>query len=125
MSAPGLKITNFHYSHMTLPTYTVHEYPKWIHMSGYPSVIAKDAEEEAALLARTPTSGDVTIQLQGAQADAVAAPIVESGPTLQGPNDERELLLKIAEEKGIKIDKRWNLNRLRATVERETSQWQA
>ena len=103
MSAPGLKITNFHYSHMTVPTYTVHEYPKWVHMSGYPSVIAKDAEEEAALLARTPVSGDVSIPLQGAQADAIAAPIVEPPAILAGPNDEREILLKIAEEKGIEI----------------------
>ena len=118
MSAPGLKITNFHYSHMTVPTYTVHEYPKWVHMSGYASVIAKDAEEEAALLARTPVSGDVSIPLQGAQADAIAAPIVEPPAILAGPNDERDLLIKIAEEKGIAIDKRWKTERIRATLDK-------
>lgn len=120
MSAPGLKITNFHYSNMTIPTYEVHEYPKWVHMSGYPSAIAKNAEEEAALLARTTGSGDITIQLQGVQADAVAAPIVEPPAILAGPNDEREILLQIAKEKNIRIDLRWKTDRIRATIERET-----
>ena len=118
MSAPGLKITNFHYSHMTVPTYTVHEYPKWIHMSGYASIIARDAEHEAELLARPPVSGDVSIPLQGAQADAIAAPIVEPPAILAGPNDERDLLIKIAEEKGIAIDKRWKTERIRATLDK-------
>ncbi len=121
MNAPGLKITNFHYSHMTFPQGPGTEYPKWIHMSGYPSIIAKDAEEEARLLARDTRSGDIAIELQGAKAEAIAQPIVEQ-PTkiLSGPNDEREILLQIAREKNIKVDKRWKLDRLRATIERET-----
>ncbi len=121
MSAPGLKITNFHYSHMTFPQGPGTEYPKWIHMSGYPDVIAADADEESRLLARNGKSGDVTVQLQGAHAEAIAQPIAEPPKhILAGVNDEREILFQIATEKNIKVDKRWKLDRLRATIERET-----
>ncbi len=126
MSAPGLKITNFHYGHIQMPQSHPTEYPKWIHMLGYPDVIANNAEEEAALLARPFKSeanpGDVTVYLQGAQATATAAEIVNPPPTsvLTGPNDEREILLQIAKEKDIKVDLRWKTERIRATIERET-----
>ncbi len=120
MSAHGLKITNFHYSHMTFPQGPGTEYPKWIHMSGYPDILANDAEEEASLLAREPRSGDIAVALVGVQANAVAAPIIEPTAILAGPNNERELLLQIAAEKNIKVDARWKTERIRATVERET-----
>lgn len=118
MSAPGLKITNFHYSNMTMPTANLTEYPKWIRMSGYAPIIAQDAEHEAALLAREPRSGDVTIPLQGTQADASAAEIAQPTNILTGPNDERDMLIKIAEEKGIRIDLRWKTERIRATLDK-------
>ncbi len=72
MSAPGLKITNFHYSHMTFPEGGGTEYPKWVHMSGYESVIAQNAAEEAKLLARPAKSGNIMVEMQGAQASASA-----------------------------------------------------
>ncbi len=121
MSAPGLKITNFHYSHMAFNNGPFVEYPKWIHMSGYPSIIAADAGAEALLLSRPPKSGDVKVELQSAAAEAIAQPIVEPPKhILAGVNDEREILFQIAAEKNIKVDKRWKLDRLRATIERET-----
>jgi hypothetical protein len=123
MSAPGLKITNFHYSNMTMPRFEITEYPKWIHMSGYPDILAQDAAEEAALLARSPKSGDVAVQLVGAQAEASAAPMGDPPPhILTGTNDEREILIRIAKEKDIKIDARWKTDRIRATIERETKE---
>ena len=70
MSAPGLKITNFHYAHIVLPVSQPTEYPKWIHMSGYESVIAQDAQEEARLLERPSKSGEVVVALEGAAAQA-------------------------------------------------------
>ncbi len=116
----GMKITNFHYTETTFPKPDGFvAYPKWIHMSGYPSVIAADAEEEAALLARPMKTGDVIVPLVGAQAESVAQPIVEA-PTkiLTGANDEREILLQIAKEKNIKVDARWKTDRIRATIEK-------
>ncbi len=74
MNAPGLKITNFHYSHMTFPEGGGTEYPKWVHMSGYESVIAANAAEEAKLLARPAKSGNITVEMVGAQANAAAQP---------------------------------------------------
>ena len=118
MSAMGLKITNFHYSNMTMPQANLTEYPKWVKMSGYAPVIAQDAEHEAELLAREPRSGDITIQLQGIQADASAAEISQPTNILAGPNDERDMLIKIAEEKGIRIDLRWKTERIRATLDK-------
>ncbi len=109
MSAPGLKITNFHYTDVAFkhPTEFV-EYPKWIHMSGYPSTIAQDAEHEAELLKRPPISGDVTVKLESVESKAVATP----------PSDERELLLQVAKEKNIKIDGRWKIDRIRLELEK-------
>ncbi len=110
MSAPGLKITNFYYSHMTFPQGPGTEYPKWIHMSGYPSEIAPDAEAEACLLGRPSKTGDVAIKLEPAKADAIAQPMAET--------DERAALIQVAKEKNIKIDGRWSIERLRETIEK-------
>jgi len=88
MSAPGLKITNFHYTNATFPQPdpAVRDYPKWVHRQGHPSVIAKDAREEAALLGGEP----VPVALQ---------PASEPAPEiiLSGPNDERDILFQIAD----------------------------
>ena len=102
MSAPGLKITNFHYSKVTFPEYKYQEYPKWIHMTGYPSVIAQTAQEEADLRARTP------IQTQHAE-------LIEALPKPEP--DDKTLWIEIADKNGIKIDKRWGLEKIKAAVE--------
>lgn len=118
MSSPGLKITNFHYSHMVFDKTPGTEYPKWIHMSGYPSEIVPDAEAEAVLLARPAKSGDVTVALQPAKADAIAQPIVDAPkPILEDVHTERDLLIKAATENGIRIDKRWATDKIRKAIE--------
>ncbi len=48
------QITDFHYPNMRFPVSEGTEWPKWVHMPGYPDQIACDAEEEAVLLARPP-----------------------------------------------------------------------
>lgn len=120
MSAPGLKITNFHYSNTAFtPPAEFVEFPKWVHMAGYPSVIAQDAAEEAVLRARPIPSDPVNALLQTPPETFHAGPPVPPPTTmLQGSNDAREMLWKIAAEKGIKIDKRWKLPRLTAEMER-------
>ncbi len=110
MSAPGLKITNFHYSHMTFAANPGTLYPKWVHMSGYESVIAQDAEHEAELLARPAKSGDVTVALEPAKAEAIAQPMA----------DERAELIQAAKDRNIKIDARWKTDRIRETIEKAT-----
>ena len=122
MSAPGMKITNFHYSHMKMPDGPggFVEFPKWIHMPGYPSQLVETAQEEEVLRARPEKAPVVAPAIvPKAEAPAVAAP----APTkiLSGINDEREILLQIAKEKNIKVDARWKTDRLRATIERETA----
>lgn len=64
------------------------EYPKWVG-----DVLVQNAEEEAAIAPTAPGDAD-------AQAD-----------------DERTALIQIADEKGIKIDKRWSNDKIRAALE--------
>ncbi len=105
-----MKITNFHYANATFekPAEFV-EYPKWIHMSGYPSEIVQDREGEDRLLARASVSGDIAVTLEPAVSVAVAA----------APGDDgRAALLQIAKEKNIKVDARWKTDRIRETIEK-------
>lgn len=119
MKAIGMKITNFHYADTTFPSVGFVEYPKWIHMSGYPSEIVPDAEGEARLLARPSKAGDVTVALEPAKAEAIAQPVIEPPKqVLAGANDERAMLIQMAGEKNIKIDARWKTDRIRDTIEK-------
>jgi hypothetical protein len=84
------------------------EYPKFVHFADKrPSVIVNDAEEEAAALA-----GDSVTQ-KAAPAPQIQAPI----NSLVGQNDEETMLRKIAAEKGIHLDGRWKLAKIRKVVE--------
>ena len=124
MSATGLKITNFHML-PAFPKAEYAEYPKWIHMTGYKSEIVQTAEDEAILRARAPVETQHSelvkklAEMPPANFHAAPQP-ADRSPVLAGPNDERELLLKIAEEKDIKVDRRWKLERLRNTIAKAT-----
>ncbi len=119
MSAPGLKITNPYYSNVTFAPNVYQEYPKWIHMPGYKSVMVETREEEDVLRARPPV-------------DKLAAPVlteafkqfkpenVHLAPT-PAPNlvhDERSILFQVGKEHGIKIDRRWSTVRIRQELEK-------
>jgi hypothetical protein len=111
VSAPGLKITNFHYSNVKLPDgpATFQEYPKWVYMEGYPAEIAASAEHEAALLARG------TKDALPAAPEPVATPAAPT-VTLAPDNDEKSVLLALAKERGIKVDARWKVEKIRAAM---------
>lgn len=118
MGFPGMKITNFHYSNgPAFKDNGYQEFPKWIHMPGYPSQMVRTKAEEEVLRARPAKDGTPLRPLPVPQ-EIVVQPATQ---VLTGENDEYELLTQIAAEKDIKIDKRWNLNRLRAHIERETA----
>lgn len=114
-----MKITNFHYSNMKMPDPSPSEYPKWVYMDGYPGILAEDAAQEAELLARPVKSKtDKPIIIQPKEPEK---PTEKPTQVLTGANDERELLMQIAKENNIKVDARWKTDRIRATIERETS----
>jgi hypothetical protein len=71
------------------------EYPKMVN-----GVIVHSAEEEAAL---APTLEQMC--------DAIASAPVEP------ESDERTALMQIADERGVKIDRRWSAEKIRAAVE--------
>ncbi len=114
MSAPGLKITNFHYSHMAMPAGNPSEYPKLV----YPSPMSKDyrivnsAEEEAAFYAALANKEPVPAPVASPEPEAPAPAAV-----LSGANDEREILLQVAKEKSIAVDGRWRIEKIRAALE--------
>lgn len=83
-----------------------YEYPKWVG-----KVIVTSREEEDAIL----KAGDASAAVPAPKVSNVTSDILPA-PTLQGPNDEMELLLAAAEKKGIRIDKRWGIKKLRKAV---------
>lgn len=121
MGFPGMKITNFHYSNgPAFKDNGYQEFPKWIHMPGYPSQMVQTREEEDVLRAR-PAKDEATKPLPPLPVQPEVVVQQPATQVLTGENDEYALLTQIAAEKDIKIDKRWNLNRLRAHIERETA----
>lgn len=93
------------------PPAEVHtEFPKWLHFSGKPSVLVDSTEEERRVL------GGGAVAVQHVE-EATVAPV----PSLVGQNDELTMLRKIAEERGIHLDGRWNVKKIRAKIEAATS----
>jgi hypothetical protein len=76
-----------------VPPYEYQEYPKWVG-----DRIVQNAAEEEALLAAQDPAGDAALR----NADTV---------------DQRAALMQAAVDKGIKIDKRWSDDKLRAAIE--------
>src|SRR4051812_41516218 len=82
------------------------EFPKWLHFKDSSSVLVQSAAEEAAVLGGGPAPEPV-----GVIADPAPVPI------LVGENNERDMLLQIAEARGIRVDRRWKTPKIRAAVE--------
>lgn len=88
------------------------EYPKYIHFpDGSPSVIVENAQDEERARA-----GSII-------APKPVKPEVPSAPVnnLVGQNDEESMLRKIAADKGIHLDGRWKLPKIRKAVEAASS----
>ncbi len=89
-----------------------HEYPKALYLRGWDDL-----------------SASVTVQDATGEADARAAgyrmlsepppapePVAEAEP-VEAPQDEREALLAEAEARGVDVDRRWGVARLRAALD--------
>lgn len=87
------------------------EYPKFVHFEGRPSVIVHNTEEEMAATAGHP--------VEHALAETLVAPAPI--PTLIGTNNEEAMLRTIAAEKGIHLDGRWRLAKIRKVIEAASS----
>lgn len=87
------------------------EYPKFIHFRDKRhSIIVNDAEDEVAALA------GAVVAPKAVEAISAPAPI----NNLVGQNDEESMLRKIAAEKGIHLDGRWKLPKIRKAIEAAT-----
>lgn len=118
MSATGLKITNFHYSNATFEKASYQEYPKWIHMPGYKSVIVETSAEEEVLRARPPIVDKVTAPVVTEIVKTLSQMPPENFHATPQPHDERQALFQVAKENDIKIDKRWSTLRIRQELEK-------
>ena len=90
------------------PANEVHpSYPKWVHFEDKrPSVIVQNKAEHDALL------GGIAPTPAPAKEDTAPAVV-----TLVGSNDDLTILRKLAAEKGIAIDGRWSMKKIRAKIE--------
>ncbi len=118
MSAPGLKITNFHYSNTTFSPNVYQEYPKWIHMAGYKSVMVDTKEEEDVLRARPPIVDKVTAPVVTEIVKTLSQMPPENFHASPQPHDERQALFQVAKENDLKIDRRWSTQRIRQELEK-------
>ena len=109
MAHPGLKmVTNLLHPMMLVePQQNLTEFPKWVHMDGFKSEIVQTAEEEVTLRARTPVITQHA-ELVNAITPPVSAPVVD---------DEKAILIEIAQKNNIKIDKRWGIAKIQAALE--------
>lgn len=57
-------------------------------------------------------------RMQAAQTDPAATPIVEAAEPMPSDAEQKAILVGLAEEREIKVDKRWSLERLKAELDR-------
>lgn len=110
-----------------------HEYPMWVtHEDGAQCVVeseaafvalgdgwAKPARAAAVPREKQPDFVEYPKWVDGklvhsADEEAALTPVTETAPE---ETDERAALLHIAVEKGMKVDKRWSNEKIRATLE--------
>lgn len=84
------------------------EYPKFINLPKQRAVIVNNPAEEEAVLA------GASLKAKEAKIILDEAPV----PTLQGSNNEREMLLVIARAKNLAVNNSWNTRKIRKVIER-------
>lgn len=80
-----------HYPHIDFPRYSYVEFPKWIDLPDGTQKLVQDEAEEEAVLAGARTRAE--------------------------EQDERDALLQAAEVRGLKVDRRWSTERVRAALD--------
>lgn len=80
-----------HYPHIDFPPYQFQSHPKWIDLPDGTQKLVQDEAEEEAVLAGARTRAE--------------------------EQDERDALLQAAEVRGLKVDRRWSTERVRAALD--------
>lgn len=98
------------YFGLTFEPYVYREYPKYISV-GTNRVIAESAAHERELMLGNEPKTE-------ARVFQVTDPVkVSDGPLPAIPGEEKAVLIQIAQERNIKIDKRWSSKKIRAAIE--------
>lgn len=97
-------------------------WPKWVYPNGtkQPGVIVQNEVEEAAVLASAtpaPKLFVTPVSVPEPIAPPVAAPVVQNAVETEALPNERDYLISLAAERGVKIDKRWKNEKIKAALE--------
>lgn len=85
------------------------EYPKFLHFEGKPSIIAQSKAEEDKLL-----SGKEVVTANVTRIHVDIAPIEDRNPV--PITSEKDALISQANIRGVKIDKRWGTDKIKAAL---------
>jgi hypothetical protein len=114
------------------PEDTANEYPKWLHFEGGESLLVNDAAHENSVrasrkmdplpvkqpakpyLPQQDSDYEQFLAWKASRDAAAKETLATMADTVD--DDERQTLVALAEETGIKIDKRWGIERLREAV---------
>ena len=89
-----------------------HEYPKALYRRGWDDLSASVTVQDAAGEAEARAAGYRMLSEPQKAPEPVAEP-----PPAEAPQDERETLLAAAEARGVDVDRRWGVARLRAALD--------
>lgn len=81
----GQILTNLHYPNMKTEKRPFVEFPKWVNMPGYESVLVDDAEAEAVLLARPARQTGAKPKIVSSNPVRIVNGIVQNPPTVRIP----------------------------------------
>jgi hypothetical protein len=101
------------------------KFPMWTHKQGEQSRIVHSQEELDALGEGWSDANHVPPKVYVDSDAFLEYPKLVNGVIVQSaeeeaalaPDDERSALIQIADEKGVKIDKRWSADKIRAALE--------
>lgn len=100
-------------------------WPKWVYPNGtkQPGVIVQDEEQEAAVLASAIPAPKLFVtpehipEVPVASSPPAEAIEVQNVVALDSVPNERDYLVSLATERGVKIDKRWKTEKIKAALE--------
>lgn len=95
-------------------------WPKWVYPNGtkQPGVIVEDEEQEAAVLASAIPAPKLFAASAPVAEQAIALPAEHVAGTVEASvvSGERDQLIALATARGVKIDKRWNTEKIKAAL---------
>ena len=104
------------YANVKFPPYAYAEYPKWVTAPGGKAVIAEDRAHEIEIMQSAPEPEPPPPSPKEMALQAEIAALTEMIAQQSDAPDEKTDLIRQAEAKGIIVDKRWGIDRIRSAI---------